>query len=53
MAMKKPKKTLRNPYTIPAMKRKSGKMRPKKDKRLNGKNEHQELLKENEDVKND
>jgi len=41
--------TERNPFTIPAKKRKAGKMRPKKDKRSNGKNKQAELLKEAEE----
>jgi hypothetical protein len=44
--MKKPKKKIRNPFTINARKRKAGKQRSKKDKRQNGVNEQQELLKE-------
>lgn len=48
--MKQPKKTTRNPYAVAAKKRKAGVVRPKKDKRKNGKNEQQELLKENEDA---
>jgi hypothetical protein len=42
--MKKPKKT-RNAFVIPAKARKT-KMRPKSDKRKNGKNKQQEYLKE-------
>jgi hypothetical protein len=47
--MKKPKKTIRNPYSILAKKRRGGKMKSKKDKRKS--NKQQELLKENEDTK--
>jgi hypothetical protein len=46
--MTKPKKTIRNPYVIPAKARKAGKMKPKKDKRKS--NKQQDLLKENENV---
>ena len=41
--------TERNPYTIPAKKRKAGKMRSKKNRRKSGKNKQTELLKEAED----
>jgi hypothetical protein len=37
---------IRNPYAPLAKKRKSGKIRSKKDKRRNGKNKQQEFLKE-------
>lgn len=47
--MKKPKKKYRNPLVIPAKSRTSGgPMRSKQDKRKNGKNKQQEILKENE-----
>ena len=46
--MKQPKKITRNPYAIAAKKRKAGVVIPKKDKRKNGKNKQQELLKEND-----
>ena len=47
MAKKKPKK-YRNPSVIPAKKRGSaGTMRPKKDKRKNGKSKKQKYLDEN------
>jgi hypothetical protein len=49
-AVKKPKKKIRNPFAINAKKRKAGKIRSKKEKRQNGKNEQQELLKETDDV---
>jgi hypothetical protein len=48
--MKRPKKTVRNPHAISAKKRKGGVMKSKKEARQNGKNEQQELLKENEDA---
>jgi len=47
--VKKPKKIRRNPHAISAKKRRAGKMRSKKDKRSNNKNEQLELLKEAED----
>lgn len=46
LAMKKQKK-IRNPFVLPAKKRKAGKIRSKKDKRKNGKNKQQEYLNEN------
>lgn len=36
--------SIRNPYAILASKRKAGKIRPKKEKRQNGKNKQQEYL---------
>jgi hypothetical protein len=42
----KKKTSSRNPYAILAKKRKSGKIRPKSEKRQNGKNKQQEFLKE-------
>jgi hypothetical protein len=45
VAMKTPKKN-RNAYTIPAKSRKAGVMRPKKDKRKNGKNKQVQYLEE-------
>ena len=48
--MKKPKKTIRNPYSVSAKKRKGGVMKCKNEARQNGKNEQQELLKEKEDA---
>ena len=47
-AMKKPKTVeIRNPFALPAKARKSGKMRPKDEKRQNGKNKQREYLAEN------
>ena len=46
---KKKTKTNRNAFVISAKSRKAGKIKPRKDKRKNGKNEQQELLKEAED----
>ena len=44
---KKPSKKLRNPIAVPAKKRTSGgPMRPKKDKRQNGKNKQSLYLEE-------
>lgn len=39
----------RNPYAILAKKRKAGEIRPKKEKRKNGKNKQKEYLSENEE----
>lgn len=36
----------RNPFAVHAKKRKSGEMRPKKNKRQSGKNKQREILKE-------
>jgi hypothetical protein len=44
MTTKKP--STRNPYTINAKKRKAGLHKKKSDKRANGKNKQQEILKE-------
>jgi hypothetical protein len=44
--MKKQSEKQRNPYAQDAAKRKGGPMRSKKDKRKNGKNKLQEILKE-------
>jgi len=41
--------TTRNPYAILAKKRKAGEIRPKKEKRKNGKNKQKEYLSENEE----
>ena len=46
--VKKPKKTTRNPYAIPAKARKSGKHNSKAKKRATGKNKQDEILKEAE-----
>lgn len=46
LVMKTAKTTERNPFAVPAKKRRAGKMRPKKDKRKSGKNKQTELLKE-------
>lgn len=43
------KNKMRNPFAILAKKRKSGKIKNKKDKRSSGKNKQLELLKEAED----
>ena len=45
----KKKTTPRNPYAILAKKRKAGEIRPKKEKRKNGKNKQREFLSENEE----
>ena len=39
-------KTVRNPYAILAGKRKAGAIRPRKEKRKNGKNKQREFLSE-------
>ena len=44
--MKKKTKSPRNEFAVPAMKRKAGEIRSKKEKRKNGKNKQQEYLKE-------
>jgi len=36
----------RNPHAVPAKSRKAGKMKPRQDKRKNGKNKQRELIKE-------
>jgi len=36
--------SIRNPYAMLAGKRKAGKIRPRKEKRLNGKNKQREYL---------
>ena len=46
MKSKKKKKKIRNPHAISAKGRKSSIIRPKKDKRKNGKNKQAEFLQE-------
>ncbi len=48
--MKMTKSKPRNPYAVPAKKRKAGKMKSKEAKRQNGKNKQTEILKEAEDT---
>lgn len=44
--MKKKTTSTRNEFAVPAMNRKAGKIRSRKEKRKNGKNKQQEYLKE-------
>ena len=46
MKKQKKKKKIRNPAVLPARQRKAGPHKPRSQKRQNGKNQQQELLKE-------